>query len=156
MEKLPDLDKLKFYRDEIKHEFNLLAMRSTMLVTCQSFLVVPYAILNTVASFRAVMVPTYIVAVLGIFAALILLEPINAAHRTIGKWLVKQRALLKGSKGLSDLAIDRDMIPGTETDSHKDKDHERSLLFSKIGPWAFIVFWIACIGWTTLRGVLGF
>ncbi|MBN2324388.1 MAG: hypothetical protein JXQ30_11685, partial [Spirochaetes bacterium] len=134
----------------------LLAMRSTILVTCQSFLVVPYSILNTAASFRSVIVPTYIVAVLGIFVALILLEPINAAHRTIGKWLVKQRTLLKGSKGLADLAIDRDMIPGTEADSQKDTDHERSLLFSKFGPWAFIVFWIACIVWTTVRIVLGF
>jgi len=156
MEKLSDLDRIRFYRDEIKHEFSLLAMRSTILVTCQSFLVVPYSILNTAASFRSVLVPTYIVAVLGIFVAILLLEPINAAHRTIGKWLVKQRSLLKDSKELSDLAIDRDMIPGADADPHKDRDHERSLLFSKIGPWAFIVFWVACIVWTTVRGVLGF
>ena len=156
MEKLSDLDRIRFYRDEIKHEFSLLAMRSTILVTCQSFLVVPYSILNTAASFRSVLVPTYIVAVLGIFVAILLLEPINAAHRTIGKWLVKQRSLLKESKELSDRAIDRDMIPGADADPHKDRDHERSLLFSKIGPWSFIVFWVACIVWTTVRGVLGF
>jgi len=156
MEKISDLDRIRFYRDEIKHEFSLLAMRSTILVTCQSFLVVPYSILNTAASFRSVLVPTYVVAALGIFVAMVLLEPINAAHRTIEKWLVKQRSLLKVSKGLADLAIDRDMIPGSDADPHKDRDHERSLLFSRIGPWAFVVFWVACIAWTTVRGMLGF
>lgn len=156
MEKISDLDRIRFYRDEIKHEFSLLAMRSTILVTCQSFLVVPYAILNTAASFRSVLVPTYVVAALGIFVAMVLLGPINAAHRTIVKWLVKQRSLLKVSKGLADLAIDRDMVPGSDVDSHKDRDHERSLLFSRIGPWAFVVFWVACIAWTTVRGMLGF
>jgi hypothetical protein len=35
-------EELKFYREEVKHEFNLLAMRTTILVTCQSFLVVPF------------------------------------------------------------------------------------------------------------------
>ena len=51
MEPLSEYDKLRFYRDEVKHEFNLLAMRSNILVTCQSFLIVPFAILNTAANF---------------------------------------------------------------------------------------------------------
>jgi len=156
MEPLSDIDKLRFYRDEVKHEFNLLAMRSTILVTCQSFLVVPLAILNTVASFRSVLVLVYLIAVLGIFVALILLEPINAAHRTIEKWLLKQRSLLKRSEDLKDLVIDRDMIPDVETDLEKDRDHERSLAFSKAGPWAFSIFWILSIVWSTIRILAGF
>jgi hypothetical protein len=156
MEPLSDLEKLRFYRDEVKHEFSLLAMRSTILVTCQSFLVVPFAIFNTVANFRVVIVPVYLTAVLGIFVALILLEPINAAHRTIDKWLLKQRSLLKASEGLRDITIDRDMIPGVETNLGKDKDHVKSFAFSKYGPWAFCLFWCAAIVWSTLRAFVGF
>ena len=63
MGQISDIDKLRFYREEVKHEFSLLAMRSNILVTCQSFLVVPFAILNTVADFRAAFVSVYLVAV---------------------------------------------------------------------------------------------
>ncbi len=33
----PYSDRLRFDRDEVKHEFNLRAMRSNIFVTCQSF-----------------------------------------------------------------------------------------------------------------------
>jgi len=156
MEPVSDLDKLRFYRDEVKHEFNLLAMRSNILVTCQSFLIVPYAIFNTVGNFRSVLVPVYLLTALGIFVVYILREPINAAHRTISKWLLKQRSLLKTSDGLRDFTIDRDMIPGVETDSSKDRDHVKSLAFTRYGPWAFSLFWYASFIWSTLRALMGF
>lgn len=156
MEPLSDLDKLRFYRDEVKHEFSLLAMRSTVLVTCQSFLVVPFGILAAAGNFRLVIIPIYLIAVLGIFVALILKEPINAAHRTIGKWLLKQRTLVKTSEELGDFAIDRDRIPGVETDVGKDRDHEKSLAFTKVAPWAFFLFWFAAIVWSTIRLLIGF
>jgi len=121
MDPVSDLDKLRFYRDEVKFEFGLLAMRSTILVTCQSFLVVPYAILQTAAKFRAVLVPTFVIAVLGVFVAMILRGPLNAAHRTIDKWVMKQRSLLKTSHALEDFTIDRDMIPGVEKNLKRDR-----------------------------------
>ncbi|HEB30699.1 MAG TPA: hypothetical protein ENI15_07460 [Spirochaetes bacterium] len=151
MDRLSDLEKLRFYRDEVKHEFNLLAMRSTILVTCQSFLVVPFAILQTVAGFRAVLVIVFLIAILGVFVALVLREPINAAHRTINKWLIKQRGLMQVSEELADLAIDRDMIPGADAEIDKDKDHIRSLAFSRLSPWAFCIFWIAAVVWSVIR-----
>ena len=156
MEQLSDLDKIRYYREEVKHEFNLLAMRSNVLITCQSFLILPFAILNTVNNFRAVLVPVYLVAVLGVFIVLILREPINAAHRTIEKWVLKQRSLLKTSEGLRDLMIDRDMIPGVETALDKDRDHVKSLAFSRYGPWAFCLFWLAAVVWSTVRAFFGF
>jgi hypothetical protein len=156
MTRLEDIDKLRFYRDEVKHEFGLLAMRSTILVTCQSFLVVPLAILHTAANFRAVLVLVYIVAVLGIFVALVLRRPLNAAHRTIDKWLLKQRVLLKDNEDLADIKIDRDDIPGVDEDLNKDRDHIMSLAFSRHGPWVFCVFWIAAVLWSTIRVVWGF
>ena len=156
MEQLSDIDKLRFYRDEVKHEFSLLAMRSTILVTCQSFLVVPFAILQTVSNFRAVLISVYIIAALGIFIALILRRPLNAAHRTIDKWLSKQRILFKGSEELRDLMIDRDMIPGVEKDLNRDRDHMMSLAFSRYGPWAFFLFWFAAVVVSTVRVLFGF
>jgi hypothetical protein len=156
MQKPSDLEKLMYYRDEVKHEFNLLAMRSNILVTCQSFLVVPWGILNTAAGFRTVLVPCYMIAALGIFVALILLEPINAAHRTIGKWLVKQRALFRDSGAIGDLVIDRDRIPGADKDADMDRDHVKSLAFTRYSPWAFILFWAAASVWSTFRAVAGF
>ncbi len=156
MEKPSDLDKLKYFRDEVKHEFNLLAMRSNILVTCQSFLVVPWGILNTAANFRTVTVPSYMIAALGIFVALVLLEPINAAHRTIGKWLVRQRTLFRDTRTIGDFGIDRDFIPGAEEDADTDRDHVKSLAFTRYSPWAFILFWAAAAVWTTIRAAIGF
>ena len=156
MAKLDDIDKLGFYREEIKFEFNLLAQRSVILVTCQSFLVVPLAILHTAGNFRAVLVLVYIVAALGIFVALVLRRPLNAAHRTINKWLLKQRALLKENEDLADFKIDRDAIPGVDEDLNKDRDHIMSLAFSRHGPWVFCVFWIAAVLWSTIRVLWGF
>jgi hypothetical protein len=156
MSQLSNLEKLKFYRDEVKHEFNLLAMRSTILVTCQSFLVVPLAILQTVVNFRTALVIIFFVAALGIFVAIVLRGPINAAQRTIDKWLLKQRGLMQAAVELRDLAIDRDMIPGADVDIEKDKDHTRSFAFSRIGPWAFCIFWIVAVVWSVIRAfVLG-
>jgi hypothetical protein len=151
MEKLTDVDKLRFYRDEIKHEFNLLAMRSTILVTCQSFLVVPLAILQTAQNYRAALFYIYLVAALGLFTVLILLSPLHATHQTINKWLGKQRLLFKQAETLKDLALDRDFIPGAAEDSYRDRAHKHSLAFSIYGPWAFIIFWIIVIAWSTLR-----
>jgi hypothetical protein len=156
MEKPSDLDKLRYYRDEVKHEFNLLAMRSTILITCQSFLVVPWGILNSVANFPVVLVPCTMIAALGIFVALVLLEPINAAHRTIGKWLVKQRALFRDTRTIGDLGIDRDTIPGADEDADMDRDHVKSLAFTRTSPWAFILFWAAAAVWSAVRVAVGF
>jgi len=152
---LSDFEKLQFYRDEIKHEFGLLATRSIILVTCQSFLVVPFAILNTVANFRAALPSEYLVAALGLGTTIMLVQPIRMGERTLDMWLQKQRKLLRDSSVLRDLAIERDLRPGAETDGRADWEHRKSLAFSRYGPWAFIVFWVLAIGAVTVRGYLG-
>jgi len=150
-----DLDTLRFYRDEVRHEFNLLAARSTMLITCQSFLIVPFAILNTASRFASVVVPLLMVAAMGLFVAIVLRAPMRAAERTIDKWLVKQRALLKASPALQGLALDRDRLEGVEADSSRDADHRHSLAFSRFAPGAFIAFWTVAIAWTLTRAIEG-
>lgn len=152
---LTELETLRFYREEVRHEFGLLAMRSTMLVTCQSFLIVPFAILHTAPSFRRVLVPLFLIEALGLLVAVVLREPINAAHRTIGKWLVMQRALLQQSETLRVLALDRDLLEEAVQDPDRDEDHARSLAFSRLAPWAFVGFWVASAIWTVVGGSLG-
>lgn len=150
---ISDFDKLKFCRDEVKHEFGLLAMRSTILVTCQSFLVVPMAILHTAADFRGVLPLVYLVAALGIFVIIILKKPIDAAHRILNFWMVKQRQVIKSSADLDDLATERDRIPDADRDISHDPDHVRSLAFGVYGPWAFFIFWVLVIVLSSFRAV---
>lgn len=150
------MDKMRYYRNELSFEFNLLAMRSGLLVTCQSFLVVPLGILLAAPTFRPLLIPVCLIAALGIFVALILREPINAAHRVIAQWLIKHRALLKQNPALEDFAIDRDLIPGTDQDTGRDTAHVRSLAFTRYGPWAFVAFWVASLVFAVVRVAVGF
>lgn len=154
-EPLRDLDKLKFYRDEVKHEFSMLTTRMTILVTCQSFLVVPFAILNTASRFRIVTFAVFLVGLLGLTTALILAEPLRAGHRALDAWLQKQRRLIQSNPELKAVAIDRDLISGVESDSRLDRDHHRSLAFSKYGPMIFSVFWLAALIFSAWRAAAG-
>lgn len=151
------LEKLNFYRDEVKHEFNLLAMRSNILITCQSFLVVPFAILNTAPDFRLVCLPIILVALLGCTIAFIIKKPILSAHMTIELWLNKQRELIAQNKEeLKDFAINRDFISGVTQDINKDKVHIESLAFSKKAPNIFLTFWILAIISIVMRAYFSF
>lgn len=155
-EEISDLDKLKFYRDEVKHEFSMLTTRMTILVTCQSFLVVPFAIFNTASRFRSVTVAVFLVGLLGLTTALILVEPLRAGHRALESWLKKQRQLIHSAPALKAVAIDRDLITGVASDSRLDRDHHRSLAFSKYGPVIFSLFWIAALIFSSWRAAVGF
>jgi hypothetical protein len=150
-----DLDRLRFYREEIKFEFGLLAMRSTMLITCQSFLIVPFAILHTAASFHWVLWPLTMVAILGFVVAFWLRRPMLAADRTIEKWLAKQRELFDQAPALRSLAIDRDLIPGVARNLELDTEHQHSMAFSRRAPTAFMTFWCVAGVWLLLRAIFG-
>jgi len=154
LDPVSDLDRLRFYRDEITHEFNLLAMRSTMLVTCQSFLIVPFAILHTADHFWWVLPPLVMVATLGFTVALWLRQPLLAADRTIGKWMIKQRELFAEVPSLSALAIDRDVIPGVAANLGLDAEHQRGMIFSRRAPMAFMAFWVCALIWIGVRVVM--
>jgi hypothetical protein len=150
-----DVERLRFYRDEIRHEFGLLSMRSTMLITCQSFLIVPFAILHTAPDFHWVLPPLAMVATLGFIIAFWLRVPMAAADRTIAKWLVKQRALFESSAALRELALDRDRLAGAARDVTVDAEHERSMMFSRRAPLAFMGFWCAAGLWLAVRATIG-
>lgn len=152
---ISELDRLRFYRDEVKHEFSMLTPRLTILVTCQSFLVVPFAILNTAPRFRSVTVAVLLVALLGLTTALILVEPLRAGHRALEAWLKKQRQLIQSTPNLKVVAIDRDLIPGVPSDSKLDLDHHHSFAFSKYGPLIFSLFWLAALVFSIWRAATG-
>lgn len=80
------------------------------------------------------------------------MEPINAGHRAINKWLLKQRKLLKEKTELQNFAIDRDFLPEADIDPAKDIDHMRSLAFTRLAPKAFCFFWILAVVWSSIRG----
>ena len=59
--------------------------------------------------------------------------------------------------GLSSLAmLGLDLLPNVETDVEQDRDHVKSLAFSRFGPWSFTLFWTAALLWTGARYFLGF
>ena len=134
---------------------NLPAMRSNILVTCQSFLVVPFAILNNTNNFRTVAIPAALVAMLGMYTAWVIRGPILVAHRLIEAWLAKQRKLLKSVKS-DDYTTARDEVEGATAYALNDEGHERSMAFSRQAPIAFLVFWGAAFLWIVFRAVAGF
>jgi hypothetical protein len=148
-----DFRLLDFYRAEVKHEFNLLAMRSTILVTCQSFLIVPFAILQTAPDFLLVAPVAVAVAVLGIYTTTLIKRPIQTAHESIDGWLVKQRKLLQGLGSTSYMSA-RDAIEGAAEKSEHDEDHVASVAFSARAPGYFLRFWYFSLAWILIRVVL--
>ena len=151
----PYLNRLRFYRDEVKHEFNLLAMRSTTLVTCQPFLIVPFAILNTAAHFRVVAVPAILIPLLGLYTSWVIQEPIRTAHCLIAESLLKQRQLLRNVESNDDKTR-RDQIVGADQDTTQDQEHVRSMAFTSQAPVAFQVFWLLALIWVEIRCIFEF
>jgi hypothetical protein len=145
-----DLDLLNFYRGEIKHEFSLLSMRLNLLITCQSFLVVPFAILNNVSNFKIVAIPQILVIVLGAYTSWLSQKPLSLTQKLIREWLVKQRILLKKIDS-NEYKNSRDILDNVEKDTVYDYEHEQSIAFSKQAPSVFLVFWILGFIWTLFR-----
>jgi hypothetical protein len=133
----------------VKHELNLLAMRATILVTCQSFLVVPFAILSAASNFYVVAPIALAVTILGGYTAWFVREPILAAHRIIAEWLQKQRTLLRDFP--EEYRSNRDKIPGADQTTEKDEEHLRSIAFTRQAPTAFLWLWVAALIYTIVR-----
>jgi hypothetical protein len=146
---------LLYYREEVRHEFSLLTSRSTILVTCQSFLIVPFAILNSTASFRAVVVPAALIVVLGAYTSWVIRAPILASHGMLDEWMRKQRVLLAA---VEDDAFKtwRDEAPGVAETTAHDRVHQRSIAFSRTAPIAFFIFWLCAGAFVAVRAAVGF
>lgn len=76
--------KLEYYREEVRHEFNLMFSRFNVLLTCQSFLAVLLALLYETPN--AFLFKRGICA-LGFISTLLLFIPILQAQQAIEPWL---------------------------------------------------------------------
>jgi len=131
---MPDknaLELLKFYRDEIKQEFNLIAHRLTWYVTCQSFLLTAFAISKgNLPGGR--WFPAYLLPTIAIALSILSFFPIKFAAQAIEKWLLKQTSLLDDrSFGLLEYQIER---PG--------HIHWVSMWFPQLLPFVFSGAWV--------------
>lgn len=124
------LDELKFYREEVKHEFNLIAHRLSWYVTCQSFLLTTFAIAkgNTVDGnwFTGFLLPS-----LGAVLSILAFFPIRFAANVIDEWLAKQDTLLIANDDLKGFRIKR---PG--------HIHWVSMWLPQLLPVVFVVTWV--------------
>jgi hypothetical protein len=136
------LEKLKFIRGEMKHEFSLLAGRVNAYLTCQSFLVVAYALsMGNVnpewgALFRLIFPAA--LSCIGIATSIHAYFGIRGASYTIELWRNKLERLV-ASGDMEDYHVRRPIIE----DRHRAVDmiHRQSLLFAEWSPWVFAFSW---------------
>jgi hypothetical protein len=138
------LDKLKFYRSEIQHEFSLLSARISAYITSQSFLVIGFATsmgnMNPRWGSLFRLVFPLAVTVLGLATSLLVWPGIQGACATIDLWHEKQQRLLDGDARLDDFRVERPLGPSRR--GHPvDLIHERSLIFARWAPVAFTGAW---------------
>ncbi|HEX8203210.1 MAG TPA: hypothetical protein VF590_22225 [Isosphaeraceae bacterium] len=138
------MDVLRFYRQEIRHEFDLLSTRVSSYIMSQSFLVTAFAISmgNTTpwAKSFALICPGVLVAI-GILLSIRAIPGISGACQTIDLWREKQQNLLDSCAELKELLLIRKTI-SDETGNRRDLIHERSLVFATWAPWVFGIGWL--------------
>lgn len=138
------LEKLKFYRSEVKHEFELLSSRLNSYILSQSFLVTAFAISMGNPGWGGTFRLTFplILSTLGLATSVRTYPGIYGACKVISLWHVKQRMLLE-EPGMKEFYIERPLEPSKLPGSEQvDKIHERSLSFAKLAPWLFGINWI--------------
>ncbi len=159
-----ELELLKYYREEIRHEFNLLGSRVSSYLTSQSFLVVSYvtAMVNTATWGRNYAI-IFALLLCGLGGALSwrATNGIDGACEIIKKWLAQQNLLFHDSPVNSPEVTHPNLVAfhinrlkskekGDDNESpttHADEIHDRSLKFSKLAPRIFGVAWgsFACL-----------
>jgi hypothetical protein len=138
------LERLKFIRAEIRHEFSLLSSRVGAYLTCQSFLVIAFALSmgNTNPEwgglFRLIFPPA--LSLLGIATSMQAHLGIRGASYTIALWHEKQNRLVE-DPGMEDYHVRRPPI-GYKNGAI-DKVHRQSLLFAEWSPWIFAFAWLS-------------
>lgn len=139
------LNRLRFYRSEIKDEFALLSNRVGAHISAQSFLIIAYASamgnLNPQWGhhFRLIFPP--MLALLGIVNSIQAWLGIRAASDTIALWRLKQHELLTHYPALAAYHVDRPFVKRRDG-KIVDITHERSLVFARWSPLTFIVAWL--------------
>lgn len=132
---MPSLDPLAEYqniRDEIRSEHNLISSRLNWYVTAQSFLIIAFAIAEGTAFTWFVWFSRALLPVTGLLCSVLIFPSVAAACATLELWHAKQDTLL--AKG-PDLAAAFQL-------KRQSWLHKGSLLFPKLVPVLFGVFWL--------------
>jgi len=116
-----------YLREELRFEHQLLGSRMTYYMTSQSFLFTTAAIARTMEWHGVYWFSGVLVPLVGVAASLVLLFAIHAAYGRLDEWRAKEKQF----EGRHPLIV---LYP-------EDK-HQRSLLFTTLMPWLFIVVWL--------------
>lgn len=139
IEELDPRARLKICRDEVMHEYNVLASRLTSFITSQSFLVSAYAVsmnnanLNWGGAYRLVF--PLLLSVVGVVLSVRANPGITGVCEVINKWHEKQEMIFLECPYLEEYAV---LQRPTTRDYHK-----RSLLFAEASAWIFVITWLA-------------
>lgn len=141
------VNKFMHYRDEIKHEFDLITGRLNAYLSAQSFLVLAYAAaMNTTNGKSQKHFPlifSFLLVVIGILLSAQAIAGISAADDTVKHWNAKIRAPIIQNPWLDEYQSGR-MHTNKRTKDGKDIDvaHEKGLYFPRYSPWIFGSAWI--------------
>jgi hypothetical protein len=137
---------LEFCRTEIRHEFNLMFSRFNVLLTCQSVLVVPLAILHTVNGWEtnhSLHLFALVISGFGLASTILMFIPMCLAQEAIQEWLDKQ-AMIAADPAFSDYF----RVGGGEMIiEHHPKRHRLSVLLPNLLCGLIGILWIVAIGY---------
>jgi hypothetical protein len=145
---LEPLDKFRFYREEIKHEFDLITGRLNAYLSAQSFLVLAYAAAMNITNQKSLEHFPFnfatLLTVIGVALSLQALAGIRAADKTIDHWNIKIEKLVELHQWLGDeyqsgvLQKTSRIVSGRRIDPF----HAGGLALPRYSPWIFGLTWI--------------
>jgi hypothetical protein len=151
------LELLKYYREEVRHEFNLLGTRVNSNLTAQSFLVASYAVaMVNFPNWGQNYATLFALGLCGLGGLLSwrAKEGVDGACDIIKLWLGQQNRLFHDSQADSPV-VTANLAPfvvrrlkekhGTTSNSLSvtDETHEKSLKFSQLASPIFMFAWAA-------------
>ena len=142
------LDKFRFYREEIKHEFDLITGRLNAYLSAQSFLVLAYAAAmnntNPKSQQHFPLVFVTLLAIIGLLLSLQAMAGIRAADKTIDHWNDKINKLVNTHKWLGLEYQSGRLQERSKTVNGRiiDPFHAGGLSLPRYSPWIFGVTWL--------------
>ncbi len=143
------LDKFRLYREEDKHECNLISLRVGALLTSQSLFLTASAILysNPVWGKKAVLIA---IAILALLTSSLALNEIRIGCRVLSKWHELGRQLI---------AEDRQAHPHSELEGCFIERTPDDLSFKSVDRFGiglaglFCLFWAIAVAWLSCAAI---